>query len=372
MNGNSTNNKIYVSDDEIDIFALLQPLFKYKKQIVKFVSIFFVLGLFVAVFSKKEYTASTVFIAQVSDGKVGGSIGGLAEMAGINLSSLGGSNEINPLLYPRIIDSKKFKKELLNTVFSFENGRKKITYQDYYSKHYKRGLLENFRRYTIGLPGVLKKYLTSTTVSNDLISEDSKLLLKVSKKEYDLMEKMNDQLLLEVNEDDGYITISTTMDEPYVAAEFALKSQLLLQKYIIDFRIQKSKEQLEYIKERYFEVENKFKQIQLEIADFQDKNKYVSNAKSKIDLQSLQDRYELVYGVFTQLSKQLEMQYIKVTENTPVFTVIEPVSVPVEKSKPKRLIIIISYSFFGFLFSILYVVLIKNIYPKIKEKLNEI
>ncbi len=51
-----------------------------------------------------------------------------------------------------------------------------------------------------------------------------------------------------MNEDDGYVTISANMPEALASAEMALRVQELLQQYVIDFKIQKSKEQLEFIK----------------------------------------------------------------------------------------------------------------------------
>ena len=116
---------------------------------------------------------------------------------------------------------------------------------------------------------------------------------------------------------------------------------------IIDFKIQKSKEQLNYIKERYDEVEKKFVDVQLKLAKFEDKNKFVNTAMSKIELQTIQDEYNLIYNVYVELAKQLEAQYLQVTEDTPVFTIIKPVFVPIEKSKPKRLFIVFFTTFLG-------------------------
>lgn len=362
--------KIYKSDDEIDVVALIRPVWLQRKLILKTVFSFAILGLFVAVFSEKEYKSSTVFVTQTSEGKVGGSLGGLAAMAGINLGSMEGDSGINPIIYPKVLNSINFQKELMETKLSFSNGVEKVSYKHYYSKVHKGSLVSLLKKYTIGLPGVLIKKIKGKKVKN-IGTPINSTLLKVSLQEFDLMKQLKEQVELDVNEDDGYITLSAKMPEALAAAELALKTQSLLQKYIIDFRIQKSKEQLKYIKERYWEVEKKFKECQLRMADFQDKNKFVTTAKSKIEWQSINDEYELIYGVFTELSKQLEAQYIKVTENTPVFTIIEPVSIPVEKSNTRKLFVLIGYSIFGFFVSFL-IILFKIIFPKLKKTLNEI
>jgi LPS O-antigen subunit length determinant protein (WzzB/FepE family) len=49
------------------------------------------------------------------------------------------------------------------------------------------------------------------------------------------------------------------------------------------------------------------------------------------------------------LATQLEQAKIKVKEETPVFTVLEPVKVPVDKSSPKRLLVLASSLIIGFI-----------------------
>nr|WP_316932378.1 hypothetical protein [Capnocytophaga canimorsus] len=47
---------------------------------------FFLLGLLMAILSPKEYTATTIIVPQTSgSSKLGGSLGGLAALAGVNL-----------------------------------------------------------------------------------------------------------------------------------------------------------------------------------------------------------------------------------------------------------------------------------------------
>ena len=55
-------------------------------------------------------------------------------------------------------------------------------------------------------------------------------------------------------------------------------------------------------------------------------------------------------GSFTSidgLATQLEQAKIKVKEETPVFTVLEPVKVPVNKSRPKKLFVVLGSLFIG-------------------------
>ena len=49
-------------EDEIDLIALFLKIWDNKKLILKYFLIFFLIGIFVAIFSPKEYTAQSVVL----------------------------------------------------------------------------------------------------------------------------------------------------------------------------------------------------------------------------------------------------------------------------------------------------------------------
>lgn len=344
-NKNENPNKME-SEKEVDLISLAKTIWEDKKTVLRVTLIFLVLGLFVAIFSKKEYTASTTFISQAAEANVGGGLGGLAAMAGINLGGMGADSGIQMILYPEIANSILFQKELLQTPLTIEGYDRQVTLKEYFLKIKKSGVVSKIKKYTIGLPGVIVK-LFRKEPEQIAQNSDEEQIASISKEEKNLLKILESMLLIDVNDEDGYITVYVRFPERLGAAQLARKTQELLQKYIIDFKIQKSKEQLNYIKERYDEVEKKFVDVQLKLAKFEDKNKFVNTAMSKIELQTIQDEYNLIYNVYVELAKQLEAQYLQVTEDTPVFTIIKPVFVPIEKSKPKRLFIVFFTTFLG-------------------------
>ena len=68
--------------------------------------------------------------------------------------------------------------------------------------------------------------------------------------------------------------------------------------------------------------------------------------------EQLQNEYQLAFEVYSELAKQLEQSMIKVKEDTPLFSVIEEVIVPIEKSKPNRKLILIVWIFLGVILGI--------------------
>jgi len=362
-------NKQHIEEDEIDLIALAKTLWEGRRTVIKTTLIFMAIGLFVAIFSEKEYTASTTFVPQTSDSKIGGNLGGLAAMAGINLGSIGGSSDVLPISYPHILKSITFQKTLLNTHINIEGQETEITFRDYYQKVYTHGILVYLKKYTIGLPRLIINSFKneSKKITLESSSED---LPYISDKELKLIEILENQITLNFNEDEGFLELSVKMPEALAAAQLTKKIQSLLQEYIINFKIQKSKEQLDFIKSRYFEVEKKFKIVQQKLANNRDRNQNITTAMAKTPTEMLQDEYNLIYDVYLELAKQLEAQYIQVTEDTPVFTIIKPVFVPIEKSKPKRVFILVLWTFLGFVSGI-GIVYGKDSFLAIKKKWNE-
>ena len=360
------NNSFENQEDSIDIIALLQSIWKGKKLILKTGLVFMILGLFIAIFSQNEYTASTTIVPQSSSEKPGSSLGGLAALAGINLGSVGQQSSISPQLYPQILTNISFQKELLETLLTIEGQDNKITYKEYYTNVYSPSILSSIKKYTIGLPGVLIGLLKSDNTSNEKsINNDS--LLQITNDDKGLIGLLSSQLIMVINDKDGYISLSTTMPEARAAAEFTQKAQELLEQYVIDFKIEKSSSELDFIKNRYQEKEQEFQKIQQKLAVYTDRNQNVNSARAKMELMLLQSEYDLAYGVYSELAKQLETQELKVKEDTPIFTILQPVFVPLEKTGPKRSLILIIYTFLGFVLSIGYILAIEPIQNIIKE-----
>ena len=360
------NNSSENQEDSIDIIALLQSIWTGKKLILKTVLVFMILGLFIAVFSQNASTASITIVPQSSSEKPGGSLGGIAALAGINLGSVGQQSSISPTLYPQILTNISFQKELLETLITIEGQDNKITYKEYYTNVYNPSVLSSIKKYTIGLPGVLIGLLKSDKTSNEK-SNNNDSLPQITEDDKKLVELLLEQLSMEVNDKDGYISLSTTMPEARAAAELTQKAQELLEQYVIDFKIEKSSSELDFIKNRYQEKEQEFQKIQQKLAVYTDRNQNVNSARAKMELMLLQSEYDLAYGVYSELAKQLETQELKVKEDTPIFTILQPVFVPLEKTGPKRSLIFIIYTFLGFVLSIGYILALEPIQNIIKE-----
>ena len=107
------NNAPLMDDEEgIDIMALVKQLWDGRKTIIIWTCSFIVLGLIAALTMKRTYTVSTVMVPQVGS-KSNSSLSSLASLAGIDLGTSSSGAELSPLIYPQIVSSVPFRKELM-------------------------------------------------------------------------------------------------------------------------------------------------------------------------------------------------------------------------------------------------------------------
>ena len=355
-----------IADDEIDLIALAKTLWSGRRTVLKSILICGILGLFVAIFSSKEFVATTIMVPSGTDAgsKLGG-LGGLAAMAGINIGSTT-SNELSPTVYPQIVSSVPFQLELMKTPLNFKDFKDAITFFDYYSKIQERNLL---LKYTIGLPGFIIKLFKGEEPDKVAITKGNEPV-ELSAKQRDVLLILSELISLDVNSKEGTLTLSAKMPEARAAAQLGQRAQEVLQQYIIEFKIKKAKANLDFVQQRYDETAQKYEAAQQRLASFSDRNKNVSLATAKTEEERLRSQYSLIYGIYSELAKQLEQAKIQVKQDTPVFTIIEPISVPTKKSKPNRPMILFIWLFLGGVIGT-GIVFGRDYYGTIKKQWNE-
>lgn len=358
------------TQDKLVFLILIKRIWENLTLIVKIVGVFSILGLIISVLSPKEFTASSTFVPQVDNSKGGGKLGGLASIAGINLGGIGMSSDIPPSLYPRIVNSVKFKRALLEVSITIEKGNTKTTYQEFYENMHSPGLLSLVRKYTVGLPGL---FLSSVSGHEEAIKmeqdEKSSSLLRLSQTEVRHFKRLRNQMQVIPNEKEGIVELNFVMPEPLMAAEMTKATEELLQKEVIDFKIRNAKEQLKFTEKQFEEKRIDFKQKQRELASFRDKNQNISSAVALNKLQTLEAEYNFAFNIYTEMAKQLEQSKLQVSKDTPIFSIINPVSIPTNKSAPNRFLIFFGFTFFGFVIALI-LVFTKNILVSLREEWN--
>lgn len=331
-----------VQEDEIDLLELTKTIWSQRRLILAITLTFMILGLIIGLLSQSEFTATSTFIPKTNDSsKPSGSLGGLASLAGINLSGIGGGNsDIPPSLYPKFVSSVKFKRALLEAKINVDGIDNAVTYANYYEEIAEPGTLHQLKKYTIGLPFLLLESIKGES-EEEIVKTMDNGLIHITKEEVKHFERIENQLKVTPNDKDGFVVLAFKMPEPLMAAQMAKFAEELLQKEIIEYRIQNAKEQLRYTEERFLEKKEEFDDVQSRLANFRDRNQNLSSAWVLNQLQKLESEYSFAFNIYNQLAAQLEQSKLQVSKDTPVLSVIQPVSIPTEKSAPNRTLILI-------------------------------
>ena len=160
------------------------------------------------------------------------------------------------------------------------------------------------------------------------------------------------------------------MPEALAAAEIAQKAQDLLQREIIKFKVEKSQADLNFIQERYDVAKSQAEGFQINLAVNTDRFKNLTSSLPQVGTNRVQTKYGIANSVYQDLAKQLEQAKIQVKKDTPVFTIIEPVTIPSESFKPSRIIIIFEWLFLGCVIGIC-IIFGKQSFSGFKLKWNE-
>lgn len=359
-----------VADDEIDLIALAKTVWNGRKTILISILAGAILGIFVALSSPNEYTANAILVPQLggSQSKIGG-LGGLAALVGINLNLDQGA-DLSPAVYPQIANSLPFKLELMNTSFNFSEFSQPVTLFDYFTKYRKPLVLDWIKKYTIGLPGMAIEAMKGTTKLASLPKDSPDQPILLSQKQNAVKKTLDELITLDASNKQGNLILSVRMPEAIAAAQIGIKAQNMLQRYVTEFKIEKAKSTLWYIQERYNEARDEFGIIQDSLSEVKFRNKNLTSGLARIETDRIQTSYTIAFGIFQELSKQLEQAKIQVRQETPVFTVIEPISIPTEKSKPNRTMILLVWLFLGGVIGV-GVVFSRMFFASIKKQWNE-
>ena len=150
----------------------------------------------------------------------------------------------------------------------------------------------------------------------------------------------------------GLIRITTTLEDPIIAAGVAnfigKEVQLYIQK---ENSAQSTKEKL-FISERVAIVKKELEFSELSLKDFKERNRgYEDSPELFMIFSQLYREVEAKKEVYLTLQQQLELARIEEVKQTPILHILDPAFVPSRKSSPNRLIFLIGSMLLGFMSS---------------------
>ena len=353
---NSSQQTYLEAEDQLNIVALTSKVWVGRKFVIKSAVIATVIGILTAISTPNVYTASSMFTPNTSSGSPADASGlkGLASLAGINIGSMTeSSNEISPMLYGKILESYTFKKELLEA--PLKNLEEVSSLRDYFeneSSSSSSSFFGTVKAYTIGLPSKIIGWFKSKSTESSIQSVEG--LNTISKEEFKYFKVIDKMLTLIVNDKEGYLEITATSKLPQLSAQLVKNGENILQNQIIAIKTKSSLELLAYLEEQYILKNKLLIEAQDNLANFKDRNFNISRSSFSNTQTRLETELQIATSVFQNVVTQLEQVKLQVAKDTPVFSFLKPVVVPIEKSSTSRTLTVIIWLFLGMVMSIGY------------------
>lgn len=162
---------------------------------------------------------------------------------------------------------------------------------------------------------------------------------RLTRKQSERIRMLRKVLDAETDKKTSMTTVSVKLQDPVATALVADSAITKLQRYITDYRTRKAQQDCIYLEKITQEREAIYIKAQKEYAHFADANKNIILQSVKAESERLQKAATAAYEVYSQMETQLQLAKAKVQEAKPVFAVVEPSTVPLHPSSPKKMIL---------------------------------
>lgn len=339
MNEPNVPQPTHSDEIAINFSEIWQAILKYKLTILIITVLFTAVGALFSLTLDSEYESQVKLLPEV-DSKLGGSASGglgglssLAGLAGINLSgAMGGADVIQPAMYPEIVQSIPFLQELSQANVYNLKQKKFQKLADYLKQDNSNAPIGLFKR---------DKNRETSDMENIDIPKGvlSSELINITKQESNILKELRESIVVEIDKKSNLINIKASCLDPVISANLANLVLNQLRKYIIHYRTEKARKELNFLVERQAEARKRYDQALFTLSNYKDQNRNVFLNVAKDQGKKLQYEVDLAFNVYSNLTSQTTEAKIKLQKETPVFKVLEPAQVPLKRSSPKRTLI---------------------------------
>lgn len=263
-------------------------------------------GIFVKIFyfTQKEYTATTSIIPSAANfsNTINSQLGALAGLTGINLANSSGQSQE---MYKGILSSRRLLESVLFDTFE-------VKFDSCIEKE----------------PLILLLDFQATNRRDSL-----EKALKI------MREKV---VNISIDVDNNILNLSVTLHNPILAANVSNRMVVLLDNIVMNQVQKEYRVQYEYLQQRLGETEESLKIVEENLKTFLQKVKNVNEPKNQIAELRIKREIELLTAIYTELQKQKETFILQNMINLSPVKVLDNAEPPFRKSRPKRLLMLIS------------------------------
>ena len=352
-------------EQEIDLVELAKKLWNRRRTFYKVCAVAVIAALVIAFSLPKEYTVTVTLSPESGDSGATGSLGGIASMMGVSLGSSGGADALNITLFPDILSSNPFALELYGMPVTVDEDGVPVEMplSEYMGKQ-----RSPWWSWLMGLPGKAVGGILSLFKDKEETGEDRPLdPFRLTREETMRLSAIKAAMSANVDKKTGVTTITVTLQDPVVSATVADSVVRKLQDYVTDYRTRKAIDDSRYWEKLYLDRQSEYYSAQQKYATYVDENKGLYTQKSKVEVERLQNDMNLAYQVYSQTAQQLQLVRGKIQEAKPVFAVVNPSTVPLRASSPRKLMILVGVVFLAFCGTAGWILFGEDLWKKLKE-----
>jgi uncharacterized protein involved in exopolysaccharide biosynthesis len=324
----------------VSVLDLLVVLVRHRALIATAILVAVLLGVGYALTAAPAYTAQARLTLEAS-GEASRLSGGFSALRGLglNLGSAGGSGLL-PEAYPDLFTSREVVLAVARDTFHFEELDGPATFVAYVNRE--PGPLEkvsNFiKRNTIGL--------LSRLVSDDrprrpppgqageggvrYPTEDEERAIKA----------LRGMVRASYDIESGLLRLAVEASDPVLAARLVDCLLDRLTERVRTIRTSKARQNLAFVRERFQEAERELRAAEERLAVFTDRNRNPELAQLRVEQDRLERRVRFKRDLYSEMQAQVTQAEIELQRSEPVVTVIEAPAPPLNRSAPRRKLIV--------------------------------
>lgn len=373
MNNTTTNKELsekHLSEkQEMDWSEQIGKVWNSRKLFLKVCSIGAVMGVIIVLGTPQEYTASTFVAHEGTRRRSFSDISALADMAGDMNSPIATERDaLYPSLYPAIVTSTPFLLPLSDIKVHRQEDSTAMTLAQYLKEHQKAPWWSSVTSAPSRLLGWCLSLFKKKQTAEKTEKGTKTVPFWITREEAGIAGAIASRINIEIDQKKRAIIIDVTMQDPQVAATVLDTVQTRLKAYMIEYRTSKARKILEYNKKLCKEAQAEYYTAQEKYTRYADANQGLVKLTSRAEQARLQSEMNLAYSIYNQTEMQVHAAEARVKKVTPVYTVIQPVTVPLRPAKPRKALIITGSILLSATGSIGWILFVKDFIRRMRKK----
>ena len=162
------------------------------------------------------------------------------------------------------------------------------------------------------------------------------------------MKSLKGRITANVDQNTYVISIGTQMQDPVVSAILADTVVSRLRDFITDYRTDKARQDLAYAEKLNEDAQKEYYAAQQRLADYVDRNQNLATQSARITRDRLSNEASLAFNLYNETSLQVQNAKSKVQETTHIYMELEPATVPLKPTSPRKGLILAGFIFLSF------------------------